>query len=524
LVVRIERDDARYGDEVLNGWGKTFRTGISVAFDGADESELDSVVTNVVLIDPVIGVVKTNIGIKDGLIAGFGHAGNPHISNGIDLRLGPGTVAIPGENLIATPGGVDTHVHLRTPRLMAAALSSGMTTLVTGGAAQNPAFNLFRAFESFENLPLNVGMLGRASGPDSMRRQIESGACGLKVHEDYAAYPKTIDAALDIADEYDVAVAIHTDGMNEAGSLPDTLSAIGGRTIHAYHVEGSGGGHPDIIRIVGEHRVIGSSTTPTVPYGRNATAELHAMMWAVHGLNRHVASNRDMVAERIRETTIRAESFLQDLGAIAITNSDSQGMGRIGEVVRRTWQLAHQMKNLRPSAESDDNRRVLQYLAKYTINAARTHGIAKWVGSLEVGKLADLVLWQPAFFGVKPETIIKGGYPAWGVTGDGNASVVNSEPTYYGPLTGGVGLASAPLAVSFVSEAAAPVFAQHIHTTRRVIGISGCRNISKADMLFNQASPTVTIDPSTGEVQIDGADVPMIPEAELPLNRRYFIL
>jgi urease subunit alpha len=524
LTVKVERDDARYGEEVLGGWGKTLRSGMSLDFDGPADSELDAVVTNVVVIDPVLGIRKTNIGIRDGLIAAIGQAGNPDTSDGVEMHLGPGTVAIPGENLIATAGGVDTHVHLRTPRLMPAALASGITTLVTGGTMQNPAFNLHRAFESFENLPLNVGMLGRAGGPQSMRRQVEDGACGIKVHEDYAGYPRTIDDALEVSAEYDVTVAMHTDGMNEAGSLADTISAIRGRAIHAYHVEGSGGGHPDVIRIASEANVIGSSTTPTIPYGRNATAELEVMMWAVHGMNRAVPSNREMVAERIRDSTIRAESYLQDLGAISITNSDSQGMGRIGEVIRRTWQLAHQMKQLQRESPTDDNQRVRQYLAKYTINPARAHGLARWVGSLEVGKLADIVLWEPAFFGIKPETIVKGGYAAWGVTGDGNATIVKCEPTFYGPLVGGEGTAPGSLAVTFVSEASRASFGNRVATRRRLLAVSGCSRVAKADMLFNDASPTVTVDPSTGDVFVDGGPVPTMHEGELPLSRRYLLL
>jgi urease subunit alpha len=524
LVIEIAQSDIQVGEEVLAGWGKTLRTGMAMRYDGPSSSEVDAVVTNVVLIDPVLGIRKTNIGIKDGLIAGLGHAGNPDTGSRIDLELGPGTVAISGEGLIATPGGVDTHVHLRTPRLISAALASGLTTLVTGGTVQNPAYNLHRAFESFENLPLNIGMLGRAAGPDSMKRQLESGACGIKIHEDYAGYPATIDETLKIADESDIAVAMHTDGLNEAGSLDDTVAAIAGRTVHAYHVEGSGGGHPDVIRIASEANIIGSSTTPTIPYGPNATRELVAMISAVHRMNRNVPSNREMVAERIRDSTILAESFLQDLGAIAIINSDSQGMGRIGEVIRRTWQLAHQMKVVAGVDTVHDNDRVLQYLAKYTINAARTHGISAYVGSLEKGKMADIVLWQPAFFGVKPETVIKGGYSSWGVTGDGNATILNCEPTVYGPLLGGEGNAPSTLGALFVSQQAMSNFKTSLGTRRRVLPVSGCRKLTKADMLYNQESPSVAIDFQTGEVLIDGSPPPRIDVGELPLSRRYLLL
>jgi len=344
-----------------------------------------------------------------------------------------------GVGFIATPGGIDTHVHLVQPRLIPVALSAGMTTLITGGLNDNPAFNLERMFLAFEHQPVNLGVLGRAASTtaEPLIRQIISGACGLKVHEDYAGYPSIIDRALTVADVYDVQIAMHTDGINESCELHETVAAIGGRTIHAYHVEGIGGGHaPDILAIAGVSNVIGSSTTPTIPYGRNVVAEHQAMMWSVHGMNPQVPSDRAMIADRIRESTMKAESVLHDLGAISIINSDSQGMGRIGEVIRRTWQLAHQMKVLRNETVLHDNRRILQYLAKYTINPARAHGVDSWVGSLEPGKIADIVLWKAEFFGVKPELVLKGGYAAWGALGDGNASIPQSEPLVYAPHWG----------------------------------------------------------------------------------------
>lgn len=527
LLALIERDETSYGDEVLRGWGKTMRAGLMLREDPTGDSELDLVVTNVVVIDPVLGVFKANIGVKDGLIVGIGRAGNPDVVDNPDLVLGTNTVPVYGQGYIATPGGVDTHVHLVQPRLIPVALAAGMTTLVTGGLNDNPAFNLERMLLAFEGQPVNLGLLGRAASTTAppLVRQVEAGVCGFKVHEDYAGYPTVIDRALAVAEAYDVAVAMHTDGMNESCELDETVAAIAGRTVHAYHVEGIGGGHaPDILAIAGVGHVIGSSTTPTIPYGRNVVAEHHAMMWSVHGMNPRVESDRVMIADRIRDSTMRAESVLHELGAISIINSDSQGMGRIGEVIRRTWQLAHQMKAMRGEDPPHDNPRILQYLAKYTINPARTHGIARWVGSLEPGKLADIVLWRPEFFGVKPELTIKGGYPAWGAVGDGNASIAQSQPVQYAAHWGGHGRAAASLSANFVSAAAAPALARRLGTRRRALAVAGTRTVTKRDMLYNQANPRIEIDPRTAEVAIDGRPLPPLPADDLPLNRRYFLL
>ena len=473
LLALIERDETSYGDEVLRGWGKTLRTGLMMSDRVPAASELDLLISNVIVIDPVLGIRKASIGVKDGLIVGVGRAGNPDIVDDPDLLIGSATAPVYGHGFIATPGGIDTHVHLVQPRLIPVALAAGMTTLITGGLNDNPAFNLRRMFLAFEHQPINLGILGRAASTVSepLVRQIESGACGLKVHEDYAGYPSVIDQALTVADLHDIQIAMHTDGMNESCELGETVAAIAGRAIHAYHVEGIGGGHaPDILAIAGVANVLGSSTTPTIPYGRNAVAEHHAMMWSVHGMNPRVPSDRAMVADRIRDATMRAESVLHELGAISIINSDSQGMGRIGESIRRTWQLAHQMKLVRGGDPPHDNARILQYLAKYTINPARAHGIDRWVGSLEPGKVADIVLWRPEFFGVKPELVIKGGYFGWGALGEGNASIPQSEPILYGPHWGAGGLAAASLSVNFVSAAAAAGdFRRQVRSRRRAL-------------------------------------------------------
>ena len=527
LLALVERDESSYGDELVRGWGKTMRTGIMMSDRVPPASELDLIIASVVVIDPVLGVFKANIGVKDGRIVGVGRAGNPDVVDNPDLLVGSTTAPVYGLGYIATPGGIDTHVHLVQPRLIPVALAAGMTTLITGGLNDNPAYNLRRMFEAFEHSPVNLGILGRAAStvPDPLLRQIESGACGLKVHEDYAGYPSVIDQALTVADAHDIQIAMHTDGINESCELHETVAAIGGRAIHAYHVEGIGGGHaPDILAIAGVGNVIGSSTTPTIPYGRNVVAEHHAMMWSVHGMNPRVPSDRLMVADRIRDATMRAESVLHELGAISIINSDSQGMGRIGESIRRTWQLAHQMKTVRGEEGPHDNARILKYLAKYTLNPARAHGIDRWVGSLEPGKLADIVLWRPEFFGVKPELVIKGGFVAWGALGEGNASIPQAQPTLYAPHWGGSGLAAASVSVNFVSAAAAGEFQRHVRSRRLPLAVTGTRRVSKRDMLYNGANPRIDIDPRTVEIRIDGEPLPPLPDDDLPLNRRYFLL
>jgi len=521
-MVEVERDDTSYGNELLRGWGKTLRIGLLLSGEPATPSELDLLISNALIVDPVIGIVKTNIGVKDGRIVGVGRAGNPDILDEVDLLVGPNTAHIPAHGLIATPGAVDTHVHLKYPGLVEVALSSGSTTLVTAGLEENPAANLHHILDAFEQIPLNLGIQGRASSyrREPLEQLLEAGACGLKVHEDYGGQPTVVDAALSVAEDYDVAVALHTDGMNESGYVEETLDAISGRAVHAYHVEGAGGGHiPDSLTLCSARNVISSSTTPTVPFGPNSEAEHQAMMWVVHGMNRAVPSNREMAALRVRDWTMLAEGHLQEIGAISLMTSDSIGMGRIGEVARRTWQLAHTYKS---PAAAQDNQRVLQYMAKYTINPARTHGLARWVGSLETGKIADIVLWHPAFFGVKPDLVLKSGYPVWGALGSAAASVQFAEPVTFAHQWGALGQAAAGLSFNFVAEASVGLPSIR-GRNRRALPVAGTRAITKDDMLLNTACPNVRVDSVNQQVYVDEAAVPPTVTRELPLNRRYIL-
>jgi urease subunit alpha len=535
LFARVERDDSLPGFEPLAGFGRPMRDGM--LFGRSGPSQLDLVVTNVVVIDPILGVFKSNIGIKDGRIVGIGRAGNPDVTDNIDVVIGSATGIVPGDGLIATPGGVDSHVHLSSTSISGAAIYSGVTTLVGQGSGGvwdlgvNPLNNMRHVFEAFEAIPLNLAILGRGSSDIAqLIAHVEAGAAGLKIHEDIGAFPAVIDACLTVADDAGVQVAIHTDGLNEAGALAETIAAIGGRSIHAYHVEGSGGGHaPNLIEICSENNVIGSSTNPTLPYSVNSLAEQLDMILTVH---RGDPNSREDVAaamDRVRAGTIAAESVLHDLGAIAIVSSDSQGMGRIGQVILRTWQLAHHMKQVRGSGfdpstgTGDDNPRILQYVAKYTINPAIAHGLDHEVGSLEPGKLADIVLWQPAFFGAKPQAIIKGGFVAAAPISDGDGSTRVSQPLIYGPMWGGLGLAPARLAVNFVSSAAVSGIPDSPHLQRRSVAVRNMRDTFKRDMQRNTSSPHVRVDPETWEVHVDDAPVAIPPAERLPLALRYFM-
>ena len=534
LYIRIERDYTSYGDEVLAGFGKTVRDGLMANSRLGRESELDLVLTNAIILDPVLGVLKGNIGVKEGRIVGIGRAGNPDISENIDLLIGTSTAVLPCDGLIVTPGGIDSHVHLLSPRLFATALSSGITTFVAMDAGPmwnvgvNPAFFLQRMFETFEDVPINVCFLARgcSSRPQGLIESIEAGAGGLKIHEDLGAFPAVIDCCLSVAEQMDVAVAMHTDGLNESAELSDTIAAINGRAVHAYHAEGAGGGPFDLLEIVAQPNVIPSSTNPTIPFSIHTPAEHFKMIMAVHGLNPAFPEDILAARHRIRPTTMAAETPLHDLGAISITASDSLGMGRIGETIRRTWQMAHAMQAQAQSEaeDADANERVLRYLAKYTINPAIAHGLSQHIGSLEPGKLADMVLWRPKFFGVKPNMIIKGGMPAWGALGDGNAAVEGAEPQIYGPLFGGRGSAAGALSITFVSQASLDAgLSKRLKGNRQLQPVRQTRTVGKKDMLFNNATPPVHVHPVTHGVTINGEKMGMEPLRRVPLSRLYIV-
>jgi urease subunit alpha len=522
----VEDDHVGFGDEPIWGYAKNFRSRMAQFDRASPESELDMLVAGVLVIDPLLGVLKTNIGIKDGRIAGIGRAGNPDITDGVELLIGPNTWPVNGYGLIATAGAIDSHVHLITPRLVPAALSAGVTTLITAGF-EEPAYTMDKTYRAFEVLPVNLGLQAsaRTDAPGQIERVIEAGACGLKIHEDWGAYPEIIDATLAQADAHDVAVCLHTDGLNESCELEDTVDAIAGRAVHAYHVEGAGGGHvPDVIRLVREPNVVCSSTTPTIPYGRATAAEHLEMILAVHGGSADVQEDVEAAGERIHPSTMAAEGPLHDQGAISIVNSDSQGMGRIGETIRRTWQLAHVMKAWAGESADDDNDRVLRYLAKYTIEPARTHGVQPEVGSLTPGRLADLVLWRPSHFGVKPELVLKAGHFAWGAIGEGNATVEGTEPRRYGPHWGALGMAPRALSTTFVSRAALEAGIKgRIGSRRRFVAVEETRSVRRDTLARNRAVPPIEVDPHDGTVTLDGRVLAVEPVGEVPLGRRYVL-
>jgi len=533
LWLRVEDDRQAHGDEPLWGYGKTIRLREAQS-EMAGPSELDTVIVGAVVVDPVVGVVKADIGIKDGRIVGLGASGNPAISDGIDLAIGPHTEPIMGYGLVATPGVVDSHVHLITPELIPTALSAGVTTLITAGF-EEPPWAMERSLRAFEEWPINIGLQAnaRAAAGDTLDALLDAGATGFKIHEDYGAYPELIDRVLAYADEHDVTVSLHTDGLNESAELEDTIAAIAGRTVHAYHVEGAGGGHvPDVMGLVRESNIICSSTTPTLPFGVSAVAEHLPMTLINHGGSWEIPDDVDIYRERIRATTMSAEGPLHELGAIAITNSDSQGMGRIGETLRRTLQLAHVMKpwaaDWAAGSDSpdltDDNQRVLRYLAKSTIEPAITHGIADHVGSLQVGRLADIVLWNAGWLGVKPEVVFKSGYPAWGAYGDGNATVEWAEPRHYSAGWGGRGLAPASVSVTFVSGAIdAAAFARRLGSSRTFLPVRNVRGLTRANLHLNRETASIDVDPTDGTVTLDGRVLGLEPVSDVPLNRRYFL-
>jgi urease subunit alpha len=542
LLLKIEHDFAVPGDECLHGGGKTLRDGLGLASGySRDAGALDLLISNVVVIDPVLGVIKGDIGIRDGRIVAIGKAGNPAVMDGVHPQLicGAATTVRDGEGLIATPGGIDVHVHFDSAQLVEHAIASGITTMIGGslgpitvGIDCGGAFNVGKMLQAAEAWPMNFGFLGRgnSSRPGSLGEQIDAGCLGLKIHEDWGAMPAVIDCCLGVADELDFQVQLHTDTLNESGFLEDTLAAIRGRTIHMYHAEGAGGGHaPDIIACTGEPNCLPSSTNPTNPYTVNTFDEHLDMIMVCHHLNPAVPEDVAFAESRIRAQTVAAEDVLHDLGAISMLGSDSQGMGRIAEVICRTWQLASKMKDQRGRLPGEtsvrgDNRRILRYLAKYTINAARTFGIDAHVGSLEPGKLADVVLWRPAFFGIKPELVVKGGFIAWAPMGDSAASLMTCEPLIMRPQWGAFGRAKQALSACFVNpRAIARGLAGQLGLEKQLLPALGTRQLTKRDMLHNDACPKVTVDPQTFAVHVDGVLATCEPVREVPLAQRYML-
>jgi urease subunit alpha len=539
LIIEVEKDHTIYGEEVKFGGGKVIRDGMGQGQRVSAET-VDTVITNALIVDAVTGIVKADIGLKDGRIAAIGKAGNPDIQPGVTIVIGPGTEVIAGEGMIVTAGGIDSHIHFICPQQIDEALYSGVTTMIGGGTG--PATGTFattctpgpwhihRMLEAAEAFPMNLGFLGKgnASLPKALREQVEAGAMGLKLHEDWGTTPAAIDCCLTVADEMDVQVAIHSDTLNESGFVEATLGAFKGRTIHTFHTEGAGGGHaPDIIKAAGLPNVLPSSTNPTMPYTVNTIDEHLDMLMVCHHLDPSIAEDIAFAESRIRRETIAAEDILHDLGAFSMMSSDSQAMGRVGEVIIRTWQAAHKMKLQRGALPEDcarnDNFRVKRYIAKYTINPALTHGIAHTVGSIEVGKLADLVLWKPAFFGVKPSLILKGGMIAAAAMGDPNASIPTPQPVHYRPMFGSFGKAL-KTSVTFVSQAALnnPAVAA-LGLSKPLIAVSGTRTLKKSDMVHNGATPDITVDPETYVVKADGVHLVCEPATELPLAQRYFL-
>jgi urease subunit alpha len=543
LLIRIERDLTTPGEEAKFGGGKVIRDGMgqSARATRADQT-LDCVITNAIIVDHW-GIVKADIGIRDGRIAAVGKAGNPDLMAGVTagMTVGAGTEVIAGEGRIVTAGGLDAHIHFICPQIVTEAISAGLTTLLGGGTGPATGtaattctpgeWNIHRMLEAAEEFPVNLGFLGKgnASAPDPLREQIAAGVIGLKLHEDWGTTPAAIDCALTVADEYDVQVAIHTDTLNEAGFVEDSIRAFKGRTIHTYHTEGAGGGHaPDIIRVCGEPNCLPSSTNPTMPFTINTMDEHLDMLMVCHHLNPSIPEDLAFAESRIRAETIAAEDVLHDLGAISMMSSDSQAMGRVGEVIIRTWQTADKMKRQRGAlpgdGAGDDNARVKRYVAKYTINPAIAHGLAEHVGSIEAGKLADLVVWRPAFFGVKPELVVKGGLIAWAAMGDPNASIPTPQPVLYRPMFGALGRARASTSITFVSAAAlAADVPGRLGLARRAVAVRGCRGISKRDMIHNGALPRIEVDAETYQVRADGELLTCEPARVLPMAQRYFL-
>jgi urease subunit alpha len=538
LWIAVEKDFTRYGEEVKFGGGKVIRDGMGQS-QRLSKDSMDTVITNALIVDHW-GIVKADVGIKNGRIAGVGKAGNPDIQPGVTLVIGPGTEIIAGEGMIVTAGGIDAHIHFICPQQIEEAISSGVTTMIGGGTG--PATGTYATtctpgpwhiqsmLSAAEAFPMNLGFLGKgnASKPGPLQEQIRAGAMGLKLHEDWGTTPAAIDCALSVADEMDIQVAIHTDTLNESGFVEDTIRAFKGRTIHTYHTEGAGGGHaPDIIRAAGLPNVLPSSTNPTMPYTINTIDEHLDMLMVCHHLDASITEDIAFAESRIRRETIAAEDILHDLGAFSMMSSDSQAMGRVGEVILRTWQTAHKMRIQRGSLATDpatsDNARVKRYIAKYTINPAISHGIAQHVGSIEQGKLADLVLWRPSHFGVKPSLVIKGGMIAWALMGDANASIPTPQPVHYRPMFGAFGR-GLKTSVTFVSQAALQSGSlDRLGLEKPLLAVENCRSVKKADMVHNHWQPNISVDPQTYEVVADGELLRCEPATVLPMAQRYFL-
>jgi urease subunit alpha len=539
LVIEIEKDFTVYGEEVKFGGGKVIRDGMGQS-QRTTKDAADTVITNAVIIDHS-GIVKADIGIKDGRIAGIGKAGNPDIQPGVTIIIGPSTEIIAGEHMIVTAGGIDTHIHFICPQQIDEAIAAGLTTMIGGGTGPATGtyattctpgpWHIERMLQAAEGYPINLGFLGKgnASQPEPLREQIAAGAVGLKLHEDWGTTPAAIDTCLTVADETDTQVAIHTDTLNESGFVEATIAAFKGRTIHSFHTEGAGGGHaPDIIKVCGEPNVLPSSTNPTRPFTVNTLDEHLDMLMVCHHLDPAIAEDLAFAESRIRRETIAAEDILHDLGAISMMSSDSQAMGRIGEVIIRTWQTAHKMKVQRGALPGDsarhDNFRVKRYVSKYTINPAITHGIAHEVGSVEVGKWADLVIWSPAFFGVKPALILKGGMIAVAQMGDPNASIPTPQPVHYREMFATRGTALAKTCLTFISQKAHESgIGERYGLKRQLVPVHGIRHLQKQDLIHNAWQPTITVDPETYEVSADGEVLTCEPAKVLPMAQRYFL-
>jgi urease subunit alpha len=538
LIIEVEKDFTIYGEEVKFGGGKVIRDGMGQSQRSRGEGAVDTVITNALILDHS-GILKADIGIKDGLIAAIGKAGNPDVQPNIGIIIGPGTEVIAGEGTIVTAGGIDTHVHFICPQQIEEGLYSGLTTMMGGGTG--PAvgtaattctpgpWHIARMLQAADAFPMNLGFFGKgnASLAAGLVEQVEAGACGLKLHEDWGATPAAIDCCLSVADDMDVQVAIHTDTLNESGFVESTIAAFKGRTIHTFHTEGAGGGHaPDLIKVCGEANVLPASTTPTRPYTVNSTDEALDMVMVTHHLDRRVPEDVAFAESRIRKETMAAEDILHDLGAISIMSSDSQAMGRVGEVITRTWQTADKMKKqfgrLAEEKGDNDNVRARRYISKYTINPAIAQGISAYVGSVEVGKLADLCIWQPGFFGVKPDMVLKSGTIAAAIMGDPNASIPNPQPEYYRPMFGAFGRSLTESSVTFVSQAAL-ANSETLGLAKKLLPVMNTRKIGKHSMILNSATPRMEINPETYEVRADGRLLTCEPAKVLPMAQRYFM-